>query len=306
MRLTSMTWNALLATGEKIRNWIIDTPVPDRADGRDHRPVPAPGRRLRFGHVLRRALLGHRRRPAGRLLRRPAGDLPQHPRAGQHPARDQEVFASLYNDRAISYRVHWGFAHADVALSAGVQRMVRSDTGAAGVMFHLDTNPASATRSSSPPATASAKRWCRALLTRTSSTLPEADAGRRQEGVIRRNLGSKMIKMGSPPRRSQQVHQYRRRAGGWRHLFSINDTEVEELARYAMIIESTTAARWTSNGARTATTASSTSCRPAPNGEVAEGHGACRKIQAEAVSPGAHLRPRHRPEDRRRPGPRRA
>src|SRR5207237_6481917 len=51
----------------------------------------------------------------------------------------KEVFASLYNDRAISYRVHKGFAHADIALSAGVQRMVRSDTGAAGVMFTMDT-----------------------------------------------------------------------------------------------------------------------------------------------------------------------
>ena len=51
----------------------------------------------------------------------------------------REVFASLYNDRAIAYRVHKGFAHADVALSAGVQRMVRSDLGAAGVMFTLDT-----------------------------------------------------------------------------------------------------------------------------------------------------------------------
>ncbi len=51
----------------------------------------------------------------------------------------KEVFASLYNDRAISYRVHKGFDHADVALSAGIQRMVRSDMGAAGVMFTLDT-----------------------------------------------------------------------------------------------------------------------------------------------------------------------
>ena len=51
----------------------------------------------------------------------------------------KHVFASLYNDRAISYRVHKGFAHAEVALSAGVQRMVRSDLGAAGVMFTLDT-----------------------------------------------------------------------------------------------------------------------------------------------------------------------
>ena len=51
----------------------------------------------------------------------------------------REVFASLYNDRAIAYRVHHGFEHADVALSAGVQRMVRSDVGASGVMFTMDT-----------------------------------------------------------------------------------------------------------------------------------------------------------------------
>src|SRR6185312_14091135 len=80
-----------------------------------------------------------------------AEDLPEASFAGQQEsflnvtglddvlAKTKEVFASLYNDRAISYRVHQGYAHADVALSAGVQRMVRSDKGAAGVMFTLDT-----------------------------------------------------------------------------------------------------------------------------------------------------------------------
>jgi pyruvate,water dikinase len=82
----------------------------------------------------------------------------------------KEVFASLYNDRAISYRVHKGFAHAEVALSAGVQRMVRSDLGAAGVMFTIDTESGFPTWSSSPPATAWARWWCRARSTRTSST----------------------------------------------------------------------------------------------------------------------------------------
>ena len=74
----------------------------------------------------------------------------------------REVFASLYNDRAISYRVHKGFAHNDVALSAGVQRMVRSDLGSAGVMFTIDTESGFQESSSSPPATAWARRWCRA------------------------------------------------------------------------------------------------------------------------------------------------
>ena len=80
-----------------------------------------------------------------------AEDLPDASFAGQQETflnvhgidevlhRMKEVFASLYNDRAISYRVHKGFAHADVALSAGVQRMVRSDLGSAGVMFTIDT-----------------------------------------------------------------------------------------------------------------------------------------------------------------------
>ena len=80
-----------------------------------------------------------------------AEDLPDASFAGQQETflnvagidavldRIHHVFASLYNDRAIAYRVHQGFAHADVALSAGVQRMVRSDRGASGVMFTMDT-----------------------------------------------------------------------------------------------------------------------------------------------------------------------
>lgn len=75
----------------------------------------------------------------------------------------KDVFASLYNDRAIAYRVHHGFAHSEVALSAGVQRMVRSDVGASGVMFTMDTETGLTTRCSSLPRTGSARRWCRGL-----------------------------------------------------------------------------------------------------------------------------------------------
>ena len=104
-----------------------------------------------------------------------AEDLPDASFAGQQEtylnvngidqvlARMKEVFASLYNDRAISYRVHKGFDHADVALSAGVQRMVRSDKGAAGVMSRSTRNPVLTRWSSSPLPTVSAKPWCRAL-----------------------------------------------------------------------------------------------------------------------------------------------
>ena len=88
---------------------------------------------------LRGAVERDRRGPAGRVVRRAAGDLPQHPRHRRVLHAIREVFASLYNDRAIAYRVHHDFDHDDVALSAGVQRMVRSDVGASGVMFTMDT-----------------------------------------------------------------------------------------------------------------------------------------------------------------------
>jgi phosphoenolpyruvate synthase/pyruvate phosphate dikinase len=74
----------------------------------------------------------------------------------------KHVFASLYNDRAISYRVHKGFTHAEVALSAGVQRMVRSDLARPASCSPSTPSRASRTWSSSPPATAWAKPWCRA------------------------------------------------------------------------------------------------------------------------------------------------
>ncbi len=83
----------------------------------------------------------------------------------------KEVFASLYNDRAIAYRVHKGFAHADVALSAGVQRMVRSDLGAAGVMFTMDTESGFDQVVFITAVVRSRRdRWCRARSTPTSST----------------------------------------------------------------------------------------------------------------------------------------
>jgi phosphoenolpyruvate synthase/pyruvate phosphate dikinase len=130
--------------------------VPAAPRTRDPRIVRAHERRTR--HRRRSALIGDRE------------DLPDASFAGQQETflnvrgRDallkcvHEVFASLFNDRAIAYRVHQGFAHDQVALSAGIQYMVRSDLGASGVMFTLDTDSASATSSSSHLRTVSAKR----------------------------------------------------------------------------------------------------------------------------------------------------
>jgi pyruvate,water dikinase len=129
---------ALAEAGAQIRSWVVDTPFP--AD-------------LEAAIRLQYDLLDRDNPGASYAVRSSATaeDLPDASFAGQQETflnvsgiddvlhRMKEVFASLYNDRAISYRVHKGFAHAEVALSAGVQRMVRSDLGAAGVMFTIDT-----------------------------------------------------------------------------------------------------------------------------------------------------------------------
>ena len=129
---------ALAEAGSEIRKWVEDTPFP--AD-------------LQAAITAEFAKLTASSPGASFAVRSSATaeDLPDASFAGQQEtflnvvgiddvlSKMKEVFASLYNDRAISYRVHKGFAHTDVALSAGVQRMVRSDLGSAGVMFTIDT-----------------------------------------------------------------------------------------------------------------------------------------------------------------------
>ena len=150
----------------------------------------------------------------------------------------KEVFASLYNDRAIAYRVHQGYAHADVALSAGVQRMVRSDLGASGVMFTLDTESG----------------FDQVVLITASYGLgetvvqgavnpdefyvykPNLDTGR--PAILRKTVGGKAIRMvfadGMKAGHSTATVDV---AEEDRHRFSITDAEAHELARYAVAIE---------------------------------------------------------------------
>jgi pyruvate,water dikinase len=124
-----------------IRQWVVDTPFPADLEA---------AIREQFVRLSAGSPEGTSASFAVRSSAT-AEDLPDASFAGQQETflnvtgiddvlhRIKEVFASLYNDRAISYRVHKGFAHAEVALSAGVQRMVRSDLGAAGVLFTIDT-----------------------------------------------------------------------------------------------------------------------------------------------------------------------
>jgi pyruvate,water dikinase len=180
-----------------------------------------------------------------------AEDLPEASFAGQQETflnvvgadavleRMREVFASLYNDRAISYRVHHGFAHDEVALSVGVQRMVRSDQGAAGVMFTLDTE------SGFRDVVFLTANYGLGETVVQGSVNPDEFVVHKpmllagKFSIVRRNLGSKLVKM---------VYEEDAKGSGrhvktvdvgdvQRHRFSLSDDEVLELARYAVTIE---------------------------------------------------------------------
>ena len=182
-----------------------------------------------------------------------AEDLPDASFAGQQETflnvrgiddvlhRMKEVFASLYNDRAISYRVHKGFAHDGVALSAGVQRMVRSDMGAAGVMFTIDTE------SGFPDVVFITSSYGLGETVVQGAVNPDefyvhkpaVRAGRFP--IIRRALGSKLIRMEFAPQGDDapggRLVRTVDNATELRNRYSLSDDDVIELARYALVIE---------------------------------------------------------------------
>jgi len=153
----------------------------------------------------------------------------------------KEVFASLYNDRAISYRVHQGFAHADVALSAGVQRMVRSDIGAAGVMFTIDTESGFEDVVFITSSYGLGETVVQGAVNPDEFYVhkPMLNAGNR--AVIRRNLGSKLLQMEFTTAEEKQASGKLVKTTDvpieLRNRFSLSDADVEQLARYAVIIE---------------------------------------------------------------------
>jgi pyruvate,water dikinase len=150
----------------------------------------------------------------------------------------KHVFASLYNDRAISYRVHKGFTHAEVALSAGVQRMVRSDLGAAGVMFTIDTESGFKDVVFITSSYGLGETVVQGAVNPDEFYVhkPMLELGKLP--VIRRNIGSKLIKMEftgeAKAGRSVKTVDV---PVEMRNRYSLNDTEVVELAKYAVIIE---------------------------------------------------------------------
>jgi pyruvate,water dikinase len=150
----------------------------------------------------------------------------------------RHVYASLYNDRAISYRVHKGFAHDDVALSAAVQRMVRSDLAASGVMFTLDTESGFDQVVFITSAYGLGETVVQGQVNPDEFYVYKRSLEAGKKAIVRRGLGSKAVKMtyGDSTAAGKSVQTVDVPQSD-RRRFSITDAEVEELARYALIIE---------------------------------------------------------------------
>ncbi len=226
---------ALAATGERIRGWVSDAALPEALEDA-----------VREGH---RELVG---KSAGTAVAvrssATAEDLPEASFAGQQETflnvvgiddvlvAIKSVFASLYNDRAIAYRVHQDFAHSEVALSAGVQRMVRSDTAASGVMFTMDTESGFDQVVFITSAYGLGETVVQGQVNPDEFYVykPALRAGR--PAIVRRKRGSKALRMvlagdGAERVRIEPVAESDQRA------FSLDDTDIEQLAHYALLIE---------------------------------------------------------------------
>jgi pyruvate,water dikinase len=230
--------DALLKTGAEIRQWVVDTPFPEQLE-----------KEIAVHYA---ALIAESGPEASFAVRSSATaeDLPDASFAGQQETflnisglenilhAIKEVFASLYNDRAIAYRVHKGFAHADVALSAGIQRMVRSDKGAAGVMFTLDTESGFRDAIFVTSSYGLGETVVQGAVNPDEFYVHKPMLREGRPAVIRRNLGSKLIKMifSTDKVAGKSTHTVDV-AEAERHQFSIRDEEVLELARFADIIE---------------------------------------------------------------------
>lgn len=228
---------ALTETGAKIRQWVIDTPL-----------IPELEQEIREAFA---ALAGDNPDIAVAVRSSAtAEDLPDASFAGQQETflnirgidnvlvAVKEVFASLFNDRAIAYRVHQGYAHSNVALSAGIQRMVRSETGAAGVMFTLDTESGFRDVVFITASYGLGEMVVQGAVNPDEFYLSKPLLENGRLAVVRRNLGSKHQKMiygetGVTGKSTVIVDVEKQE----RHQFALNDHELTELAKQALIIE---------------------------------------------------------------------
>ncbi len=229
---------ALAAAGAQIRQWILDTPLPRALEA----AITEAWRQLeqRVGHEVVVAVRSSAT----------AEDLPEASFAGQQETflnvrgidavltAIKHVFASLYNDRAIAYRVHHGFDHGEVALSAGVQQMVRSDIGASGVAFTLDTESGFRDVVFITAAWGLGETVVQGAVNPDEFYVHKATLAAGRPAILRRNLGGKAIKMiYSDDRAHGRATRTVEVAEAERRRFCLSDAQVEELARQAMLIE---------------------------------------------------------------------
>lgn len=229
--------NALAKTGAQIRQWIMEAEFPEKLNAE-----------IRTAFATLSA--GNPDMAVAVRSSATAEDLPDASFAGQQETflnirgvenvirAAKEVFASLFNDRAISYRVHQGFDHKLVALSAGVQRMVRSETGTAGVMFTLDTESGFRDVVFITGAYGLGETVVQGAVNPDEFYVHKHTLEAGRPAILRRNLGSKAIKMiyGDEAKAGRSVKTVDVDKAE-RARFCLSDAEVSELAKQAMIIE---------------------------------------------------------------------
>jgi pyruvate,water dikinase len=229
--------NALAKTGAQIRQWVMEAEFPARLDAEI---------RTAFAEMSK----GNDNMAVAVRSSATAEDLPDASFAGQQETflnirgvdnvirAAKEVFASLFNDRAIAYRVHQGFDHKLVALSAGVQRMVRSETGTAGVMFTLDTESGFRDVVFITGAYGLGETVVQGAVNPDEFYVHKQTLEAGRPAILRRNLGSKAIKMvyGDEAKAGRSVKTVEVDRAD-RARFCLSDDEVNELAKQAMIIE---------------------------------------------------------------------
>lgn len=229
----------LARVGKEIRQWILETPFPAELDADIEtawNKMVADAGSDQISVAVRSSAT--------------AEDLPDASFAGQQETflninglenvkeAMRHVFASLYNDRAISYRVHKGFAHDIVALSAGVQRMVRSDSGAAGVMFSIDTESGFEDVVFVTASYGLGETVVQGAVNPDEFYVHKPTLRAGKPAILRKTMGSKLIKMtftdSAQAGKSVQVVDV---AEQERKQFAISNEEITELAKYALIIE---------------------------------------------------------------------
>jgi len=229
---------ALAAAGKEIRSWILKTPFPAPLE-----------KEIREHYQQLERQVGGKASFAVRSSAT-AEDLPEASFAGQQESflnisgadnvleAIRHVFASLYNDRAISYRVHQGFAHGTVALSAAVQQMVRSDLGASGVLFTLDTESGFRDVVFITASYGLGEMVVQGAVNPDEFYVHKQMLEKGRPAVVRRALGSKLQKMvfsqSAATGKSTKVVDV---SEAERHRFSLSDEDILELARYAVTIE---------------------------------------------------------------------